>query len=212
MARLPIAALRRMPWARVLLIARLLARGDLPLRLSVSATTRPPRKGEQDGVHYYFWTRAQFERELEKGEFLEHAQVHGNYYGTLKREVEPYRRQRAGVLLDIDVQGAEQVRRKYPEATSIFLSPPNLAALEERLRRRGTLCSIRRYSAWNNLLRGGASLLLRSEEKSWPDWNGSKGRELNSQDQPPCTRCARAVVKRAQLGGAKNAFRRNRRS
>ena len=64
---------------------------------------------------------------------------------------------------------------------------------------------------WNNLLRGGASLLLRSGEKSFRDWNGGKGRELNSQDQPPRTRCARAVVKHAQLGGAENAFRRNRR-
>ncbi len=119
-------------------IDRLMARGDLPLRLSVSATTRPRRPGEQEGVHYHFWTRDQFERELHKGAFLEHAQVHGNYYGTLRREVEPSRQRGIGVLLDIDVQGAEQVRRQCSDQYSIFLRPPSLATLEARLRSRGT--------------------------------------------------------------------------
>jgi guanylate kinase len=119
-------------------IARLRARGDLPLRLSVSATTRAPREGEREGVDYYFWTREQFERELEVGAFLEWASVYGHYYGTLKREVEPYRQQGQGVILDIDVQGAEQVRRQCRDQVSIFLCPPSLEVLEQRLRQRGT--------------------------------------------------------------------------
>jgi guanylate kinase len=116
----------------------LLAAGDLRLRLSVSATTRPPRPGEKDGEHYYFWRPEQFEKELAAGGFLEWAQVVGNYYGTLLREVTPYREQGIGVLLDIDVQGWEQVRKRCPEAVSIFLSPPSLEVLEKRLRARST--------------------------------------------------------------------------
>src|SRR5437773_11766136 len=84
-------------------IQRLLADPPGPLRLSVSATTRPPRPGERDGVDYHFWTREQFERKLAAGEFLEHAVVHGHdYYGTLRAEVEPYLQRGQGVILDID--------------------------------------------------------------------------------------------------------------
>jgi guanylate kinase len=119
-------------------LARLLARGDLPLRLSVSVTTRPPRPGESDGVHYYFWDKGHFEAELDAGGFLEWAQVFGNYYGTLRREVEPYRRAGTGVILDIDVRGAAQVRHKCPDAATVFLRTSSLAAYEERLRKRGT--------------------------------------------------------------------------
>ena len=86
-----------------------------PLRLSVSATTRRQRQGEQDGRDYHFWTREHFEEELARGAFLEHALVFGHYYGTLRREVEPYRQQGQGVILDIDVQGAEQIRRQCPD-------------------------------------------------------------------------------------------------
>lgn len=121
-------------------IERLLARKELPLRLSVSATTRKRRPREQDGVAYHFWSRQQFEDELRAGSFLEHAEVHqtGNYYGTLRREVEPYLKQGVGVILDIDVQGFTQVREHYPDLVSIFLKAPSLAILEERLRKRGT--------------------------------------------------------------------------
>jgi guanylate kinase len=120
-------------------IQRLLAASGLPLRLSVSATTRAPRPGEVDGVHYWFWTREQFEAERAAGAFLEWAEVHGrDYYGTLRREVDPYREQGLGVILDIDVQGAEQVRRQCPDAVTVFLRTSTLAALEERLRQRGT--------------------------------------------------------------------------
>src|SRR2546428_208305 len=91
------------------LIARFLAAAPWPMRLSVSATTRARREGEQDGVHYHFWTREQFEQERQQGTFLEWAEVHGNYYGTLLCEVTPFREQGTGVLLDIDVQGAALV-------------------------------------------------------------------------------------------------------
>jgi guanylate kinase len=119
-------------------IRHLLAAADLPLRLSVSATTRPPRPGEQDGVDYYFRSRERFEDELRAGGFLEHALVHGNYYGTLRREVEPYLAQGTGVILDIDVQGAEQVRKLCPDCIRVFLRTSSFEMYEERLRRRHT--------------------------------------------------------------------------
>jgi guanylate kinase len=122
------------------LVQRLLATSDLPLRLSVSATTRPPRPGEVDGAHYHFWTRERFDQEVAAGAFLEWALVHGrDCYGTLIREVEPYRGQGMGVVLDIDVQGAEQVRRRYPgNHVSIFLRAASLEEYERRLIARGT--------------------------------------------------------------------------
>src|SRR5262245_40678099 len=119
-------------------IKRLLADPPGPLRLSVSATTRPPRPGEIDGVDYHFWTRERFEAELAAGAFLEHAVVHGtHYYGTLRSEVGPYLERGIGVVLDIDVQGAGQVRAVCPNHVSVFLYTP-LEELERRLRRRGT--------------------------------------------------------------------------
>src|SRR5438105_3205652 len=94
------------------LIERLLASRDLPLRLSVSATTRPARTGERDGVHYHFWTPDRFREGVANGDFLEWAEVHGCHYGTLRREVEPYRQRGEMVILDIDVQGAAELRRQ----------------------------------------------------------------------------------------------------
>ncbi len=119
-------------------IQRLKAAGKPRLRLSVSATTRDRRGQERDGVDYHFWTRDRFEQALAAGEFLEHAEVFGNYYGTLGQEVKPYLEQGIGVVLDIDVQGAAQVRAKCPEAVTIFLQAPSLATYEQRLRARGT--------------------------------------------------------------------------
>jgi guanylate kinase len=119
-------------------ISRVVAMGDLPLRVSISATTRPPRPTEEDGVHYHFWSRERFEHELQQGGFLEHALVHGHCYGTLRAEVEPFRRAGRIVILEIDVQGADTVRRKVKEVQSIFLRAPSLAVYEERLRKRGT--------------------------------------------------------------------------
>ena len=119
-------------------IDAVLRTSGLPLRLSVSATTRPPRGQEQDGREYHFWTRERFEQALREGAFLEHAEVYGNYYGTLRSEVEPYRDRGIGVILDIDVQGAAQVRRLCPDAVSVFVRTSSLAVLEQRLRDRQT--------------------------------------------------------------------------
>lgn len=120
------------------LVARLLACSRWPLRLSVSVTTRAPRPGEQDGMHYHFWTRQRFLEEQQAGAFLEWADVYGNFYGTLEREVEPYRQQGIGVLLEIDVQGWDKVRQRCPDAVSIFVRTSDLAKCEQRLRQRGT--------------------------------------------------------------------------
>jgi guanylate kinase len=120
------------------LIRRLLEEGPLPLHLSVSVTTRPPRINEQPGVHYHFWTVPDFLQQKEAGAFLEWAQVHGNYYGTLENEVRPHREIAIGVLLDIDVQGAAQVRKRCPDAVSVFLRTSSFETLEDRLRKRGT--------------------------------------------------------------------------
>jgi guanylate kinase len=120
------------------LLERLLAKTSLRLRVSVSATTRLPRSGEVDGKHYHFWKRQRFEEAQRAGEFLEWAEVHGSLYGTLRSEVDPYRAQGIGVILDIDVQGAAQVRRFYPDCVSIFLRTSSLQAYEARLRQRGT--------------------------------------------------------------------------
>jgi guanylate kinase len=109
-----------------------------PLRLSVSATTRKERPGEENGVHYWFWQRDQFLQEVEAGAFLEWAEVYGNCYGTLKREVGPYREKGVGVILDIDTQGARQVKQQCPDAIRILLRTSSMSAYEERLKKRGT--------------------------------------------------------------------------
>jgi guanylate kinase len=118
-------------------LARLLAEPHPPLRLSVSATTRAPRAREQDGVQYHFWTVARFEAEIAASGFLEWAKVFGNYYGTLQAEVLPFREQGAGVFLDIDVQGAAQVRTKCPEVVTVFLRTTSMQEYERRLLSRG---------------------------------------------------------------------------
>ncbi len=107
------------------------------LEFSVSCTTRPRRDGERDGVDYHFVDHADFERRVAAGEFLEYAEVFGNYYGTSRDEVD--RRLAAGrdVILEIDWQGARQVRRHMPESVSMFILPPSREALERRLHGRG---------------------------------------------------------------------------
>ena len=111
---------------------------DSAISLSVSHTTRPPRPGEQYGRHYYFVERGEFEREIAEGIFLEHAQVHGNLYGTSRAEVQALLAQGRDVLLEIDWQGAEQIRRSKPDCVSVFILPPSRAELERRLRGRGS--------------------------------------------------------------------------
>jgi guanylate kinase len=119
-------------------VKRLLDGGEWPLRLSVSATTRPPRGKERDGVEYHFWTRERFLAEVAAGAFLEWADVFGNCYGTLRSEVDPYRERGVGVILDIDVQGAVQVRQKCPDAVTVFLRTSSMDEYERRLRKRHT--------------------------------------------------------------------------
>ena len=119
------------------LIAKLLE--AIPeLELSVSATTREPRPGEVDGRDYHFLSPEEFERRVEAGDFLEHAAYTGNRYGTLRDAVEERLRRGRSVVLEIEVQGARQVRAAMPEAVLIFIAPPDPAALRERLRGRGT--------------------------------------------------------------------------
>lgn len=105
---------------------------------SVSATTRPPRPGEVDGVHYHFVTTAEFERMIAAGEMLEHARYAGNYYGTPRRPVEEALAAGRPALLEIELQGARQVRRAMPEAQLVMLLPPSWEVLVERLTGRGT--------------------------------------------------------------------------
>ncbi len=107
------------------------------LRLSVSHTTRAPRPGEISGTHYHFIAKEEFQRLLEQQAFLEHAQVFDNFYGTSRAWVETQLQAGYDVLLEIDWQGARQARAAWPQAVSIFILPPSLAALEERLRQRG---------------------------------------------------------------------------
>jgi guanylate kinase len=108
------------------------------LELSVSATTRPPRAGERDGVDYHFLEPAEFDRLVAAGEFVEHAEYAGHRYGTLRRELESRGSGGAAVVLEIDLQGARQVREAMPEATQVFVSPPSFDELRLRLVGRGT--------------------------------------------------------------------------
>ncbi len=107
------------------------------LAFSVSHTTRRPRKGEEGGRDYHFVDHGTFQRMIANEEFLEWAQVHNNYYGTSYREVFPRLETGIDVLMDIDVQGAERVLARYPDANSIFIMPPSFADLELRLEQRG---------------------------------------------------------------------------
>lgn len=107
------------------------------MQVSVSCTTRAPRPGEVDGVHYHFLTEAEFQRKIAANEFYEWAQVFGNYYGTSRTYIEQTLAQGIDVFLDIDWQGARQVRAAHPEVQSIFIMPPSLDVLAERLRLRG---------------------------------------------------------------------------
>jgi guanylate kinase len=108
------------------------------LELSVSATTRAPRAGERDGVDYHFLTGEEFERRVQAGDFVEHADYAGRRYGTLRSELEHRVAAGAPVVLEIEVQGARQVRVAMPEAIQVFIAPPSLEALRTRLIGRGT--------------------------------------------------------------------------
>ena len=117
------------------LVARLLAMVPR-LRFSVSYTTRPPRGQEKPGESYHYLSREEFERAIARGEFLEYAEVFGNYYGTHRSELEQAQEEGADLVLDIDVQGARQLKCKIPDAVSIFVLAPSREILEARLRAR----------------------------------------------------------------------------
>ena len=110
---------------------------DPNIRLSISFTSRPARPREQNGEHYHFVDEAEFERMVAAGDLFEHARVHGDWKGTARQSVEPQLAAGKDVLLEIDWQGARQVRRKLPGAVSVFILPPSRAALELRMRARG---------------------------------------------------------------------------
>ena len=111
---------------------------DETLRLSVSATTRGPRPGEEHGKQYYFLSREEFEGLIQEGKMLEHAEYVGNYYGTPRQPVEDWMDQGHDVVLEIEVKGGAQVKQLMPECGSIFILPPSMKVLEKRLRGRGT--------------------------------------------------------------------------
>ncbi|MDD6258860.1 MAG: guanylate kinase [Erysipelotrichaceae bacterium] len=111
---------------------------DLKLAYSVSLTTRKQRPGEVDGVNYHFVSREEFERARDNGELLEWAEFVGNYYGTPVAEVEKLRNEGKNVILEIEVQGCQQVRAKVKDALTIFIVPPNMEELEKRIRGRAT--------------------------------------------------------------------------
>lgn len=113
-----------------------LARHNEDVRISISLTTRPKRTWEVDGLHYYFVDQAYFKRKLKEDMVLEHAQYGPYYYGTPKAPVDDLLAQGKTVVLKIEVQGAREIRKKYPDAVSIFLMPPSMSVLEERLRLR----------------------------------------------------------------------------
>jgi guanylate kinase len=121
-------------------VDRLIAESSVPLVKAISATTRPQRKGEVDGVAYYFLTTEEFVQRRDRGEFLETAEVFGAgyWYGTLKSEIQRARDAHGWAFLEIDVQGALKVMEIYPEALTIFLKPPSLEVCEQRLRNRAT--------------------------------------------------------------------------
>lgn len=119
-------------------LIRELLRREERLAVSISHTTRPVRKGEEDGVDYYFVSPEEFERISEQNGFLERAEVFDHLYGTSRAEVERLQGKGLDVILEIDWQGAQLVRQKVSEAVSIFILPPSLAVLEARLRNRGT--------------------------------------------------------------------------
>ena len=115
---------------------RLLAMDDFCF--SVSATTRAPREGEIDGINYFFITREEFEKRIECGDMLEYNVYSGNYYGTPREMVEKVLADGKNIILEIDVNGAMQIKEKYPDALLIMLLPPSFAVQEQRLRDRGT--------------------------------------------------------------------------
>ncbi len=114
-----------------------LKRAGVPAAISVSYTTRPARPGEREGVHYHFIKRPEFEKRIARGQFLEYAEIYGNLYGTAMARTESVLASGSDLILDIDWQGARQIKARRPDATGIFILPPSMAKLAQRLRARG---------------------------------------------------------------------------
>ncbi len=119
------------------IVSKLLEKRDDTV-LSISMTTRPPREGEVEGVHYYFTTREEFERKQALGAFMESARYNGNYYGTPESRVRAWLDEGKNVILEIEVQGAERVMNNHSDLISIFLTAPSMRELQRRLKKRGT--------------------------------------------------------------------------
>lgn len=119
-------------------ITKLIVEREKELFLAISVTTRAPRKGEIDGKDYYFFTKEKFESKVKNDEFLEYACVHGNYYGTLKLEIIKKISDGKNIILEIDVQGGEQVKEKFPQSILVFVTAPNEEELAKRLVGRAT--------------------------------------------------------------------------
>jgi len=113
-----------------------LGQAGIQAEISVSYTTRAPRAGEQEGVHYHFVEADAFKAMIARGEFLEHAEIYGQHYGTARSRTEALRAEGKDVILDIDWQGARQIKRQVPDAVGIFILPPSMTKLEQRLRTR----------------------------------------------------------------------------
>ncbi len=111
---------------------------DENIEVSVSATTRSPRAGEEDGVHYHFLTQEKFKEMIEQNGFLEYAQYCGNYYGSPKKQAQQWMSEGKDVILEIEVQGCQKIKEQNPDCVSIFIMPPSMEVLEQRLRGRGT--------------------------------------------------------------------------
>jgi len=117
-------------------IARMLVKRYENVSISISATTREKRPREEEGKDYYFLSKSEFNKNIQKDNFLEHEEVHGDYYGTLKNRVEELVKQGQIVIFDIDVNGALSIKKTYPEAILLFVKPPSLEELKTRLKRR----------------------------------------------------------------------------
>ena len=154
---------------------------DPNIRLSISFTSRAPRPGERHAEHYHFVSADEFERMVAAGDFFEHALVHGDWKGTARQSVEPQLAAGKDVLLEIDWQGARQVRRQVPDAVSVFILPPSREALEQRMRARGQDSEAgHRASAW------------RPRARRCRTTTSSTTSSSTRTSTPPSTRCARS--------------------
>jgi guanylate kinase len=172
----------------------------------VTCTTRPPRGLERDGVDYHFLTEAEFERRIAAGDFLEHASVHGRSYGTSRRSVEADLARGVDLFLVIDVQGAEQVRERMPEAVSVFVFPPSFASLQDRLRRR---CAVENHTDEEDLatrLETARAEVLRYHEFTYVIVNDDLDRAVEALESIVIAERCRLAPQREQIEAILKSF------